>query len=221
MFVGHFAVAFAAKRVAPRLSLATLMLAAQFLDVLFPVFILAGLEHARITPGITAASPLELEDIPYSHSLVAALGWSLLFALPWLLRRRRREALVLGILVFSHYVLDVASHHPDMPLAPGVDTRLGLGLWSSVPATLIVEGALWLLGLAIYARTTQADRRLGSVGLWITAAVLTAAWLGATLGPPPPNIRVVAASALAFTAVLLPWTRAFDRARPPFRAPAL
>src|SRR6185503_5233022 len=97
MFVGHFAVGFLAKRAVPRVSLTYLVLCTQLLDVLWPVFILTGIEHARIVPGITAASPLDLYDFPWSHSLVMSLVWSALAAAPWLGRRRWREAAAIAI----------------------------------------------------------------------------------------------------------------------------
>src|SRR5262249_4990880 len=135
MFVGHFAVGLMAKRAAPRLGLPILFAAVQFLDILFPIFILIGVEHARIVPGLMAASYMVLYDIPWSHSLVFSLLWSGLFALPFILRRRWREAAVLAICVFSHFVLDVVTHRPDMPLWPGAHEKWGLGLWNSIPAT--------------------------------------------------------------------------------------
>lgn len=213
--MGHFAVALAGKRLAPRLPLPLLFAAVQLLDILFPVFILVGLEHSRITPGITAASPLDLYDIPYSHSLVTSLGWSLLLALPLGLGRRFREAAVVAACVFSHFVLDVVTHRPDMPLAPGSDIRFGLGLWNHVAAAVPVEAAMWAAGIAIYLRCTQVRSRMGTVGFWALVVVLTAAWLSGVFGPPPPNIEVVVVSAVAFIPIVLGWAHLIDRARPP------
>jgi membrane-bound metal-dependent hydrolase YbcI (DUF457 family) len=128
MFVGHFAVGFASKRLAPRTSLGVLMAAPLLLDILWPLFVALGVEHVRIEPGATVVSPLDLYDYPYSHSLAASLFWAALFAgLYYLIRRGRRTAWVIAAGVVSHWVLDFVSHRPDMPLFPGDSTRLGFG----------------------------------------------------------------------------------------------
>jgi membrane-bound metal-dependent hydrolase YbcI (DUF457 family) len=217
MFVGHFAVGFAAKRVAPRLPLALLFAAVCFLDILWPIFILTGLERSRIVPGITAASPLDLYDIPYSHSLLTSLIWSALFALPFYVGRRFREGVILSIAVFSHFVLDFVTHRPDLPLAPGSGQRLGLGLWNHRGPAVAIEAALFVGALGYYLRGTRAVGRMGTVGLGALVVVLLAAWLSGVFGPPPPSIGVVAWSALVFTPIIFVWGYAVDRARPPRR----
>src|SRR5512140_1902671 len=142
MFLGHFGVAMAGKQVAPRPSLGTLVLAAQFVDGLWPILLLLGIEQVRIAPGITAVTPLDFTSYPYSHSLLADALWAALVAgAYWMFRRDARGALWLGALVLSHWLLDFASHRPDMPLWPG-SPGLGLGLWFSLPATLAVEYGL-------------------------------------------------------------------------------
>ncbi len=162
MFVGHFAVGFASKRFAPKASLAVLIAAPLFLDILWPVFILTGIEHVRIVPGITQVTPLDLYDYPWSHSLLMALVWSGVFAGGYFaLRRDRTASLVIAFGVFSHWILDFVSHRPDMPLFPGGSARVGLGLWMSLPATLAVEGAMFLGAVALYARDTRARESAG------------------------------------------------------------
>jgi membrane-bound metal-dependent hydrolase YbcI (DUF457 family) len=147
MFLGHFAIGFAAKRAAPRASLGTLFLAAQFIDLLWPLLVLAGIERVRIAPGITVVTPLDFEHYPWSHSLLMVLVWGVLFAgVYFLIRRDRRTSLVLGLAVVSHWVLDWLTHRPDLPLAPGAE-RVGLGLWNSFAGTLIVEVGLFALGV--------------------------------------------------------------------------
>ena len=141
MFVGHFAVGLAAKPFAPRVSLATLILAAAFADLLWIVFFVTGLEHVEIAPGLMATNSLNLVSVPFSHSLLMDAVWALLCAgIYFLARRDSRGAWIIAAAVLSHWVLDVVTHRPDMQLAPGIDTRLGLGLWNSPTATLIVEG---------------------------------------------------------------------------------
>jgi hypothetical protein len=216
MFVGHFGLAFAAKRVAPRSSLATLFAATAFLDVLWPVLVLLGVEKVRIEPGITAFSPFDFVSYPWSHSAALALLWSVLFAgAVFAAARDRATALVSGALVFSHWVLDAASHRPDLPLWPG-GPRVGLGLWYSVPATLAVEGAIFAAGVWIYAEATRARDRIGRWALAGLVAFLTAAYLSDRLGgPPPPSDTAVAWVGLAAAVVLLPWAGWVDRHRIP------
>ena len=220
MFVGHFAVAMVAKRAEPRLSLPLLFAAAQLLDILWPLFILLGIEHSRVTPGITAASPLDLYDIPYSHSLVTSLLWSVLFAAPWWLRKRVRAGAIIAACVFSHFVLDWVTHRPDMPIAPGNPARFGLGLWNHLGAALAVESALFVAGIAAYVSATRARSKMGSLGMWGLFVVLAAVWLSGSFAPPPPGIQTVAISAIAAIPIILGWAWAVDRGRIPRSAPA-
>ncbi len=212
MFLGHFAVGFAAKRVAPRASLGTLFAAAQFLDLLWPPLILAGIETVQVAPGDTAYTPLRFTSYPWSHSLLLALAWSAIFALAYRARTgHSREALVVGALVASHWALDFASHRPDLPLAPGA-AKVGLGLWDSIPATLAVEGALFALGVVLYVRGTRARSVAGRAGLWALIAVLLAIDAASLLGPPPPGPRAVGVAGLAVWLLVL-WGAWVDRGR--------
>src|SRR6266511_3432340 len=161
MFIGHYALGFAAKRMAPRTSLGTLFAAPTLADLLWPVFLLLGWEEARVVPGPNPFLNLWLDVIPVSHSLVALSAWGLLFG--YLYRTRMgyaRGAVVVGLLVVSHWVLDVVTHRPDMPLYPGSVT-VGLDLWNSVAGTLILEGAMFIAGLALYAGVTRARDKIG------------------------------------------------------------
>ena len=133
MFVGHFGIGLGLKRVDPKISLGTLFLAAQFIDLLWPSLLLLGLEHVEIAPGITRVTPLDFTHHPISHSLLAVVGWSLLFALAYqLLRRERRGATICGLAVMSHWLLDLVTHRPDLPLYPTGEILVGLGLWNSL-----------------------------------------------------------------------------------------
>ena len=161
MFIGHAAVALAAKPLAPRVSLGVLLAAAFWLDFVGPVLVLAGIERVEIVPGDTAFTPLNFVHYPWTHSLAAALAWSVLFGLACV-RAGKCEATVLGLLVFSHWILDAISHRPDLPLWPGSETMLGLGLGNSVPATIAVECAMFAAGVALYARSAPARDRIGS-----------------------------------------------------------
>ena len=160
MFLGHFAVALGAKKAAPRLSLGWLVLAAQFADLLWPIFLLLGWEQVRIAPGITRVTPLDFVSYPYSHSLIAQMGWGLLLGtIYYFARRDLRSATVLALCVPSHWLLDFASHRPDMPIVPG-GARYGLGLWNSAPATLIVEFGLFVLGTVLYLSAVRPNFQL-------------------------------------------------------------
>lgn len=193
MFIGHFGVAFGAKAVAPKTSLGSLFLAAQFIDLLWPTFLLVGVEEVRIAPGITRVTPLDFVHYPISHSLLAVIGWGALFAAVYLLLRRYpRGAIVLGLAVVSHWVLDVIVHRPDLPLYPGSTQLFGLGLWSSVGATLAVELPILAAGLWLYLRTTAASDAVGRWALWGLAVFLLAIYLANIFGAPPPNVTTLA-----------------------------
>ena len=212
MFIAHFGVAMAAKKVAPQPSLGTLILGAQFLDGIWPVFALLGWEQVSIVPGITAASPLDFTFYPYTHSLLASVVWGTLLALAYYaVRRDRNGALWLGALVVSHWLLDWIAHRPDLPLWPG-GPRVGLGLWYSLSATLITEFALFAVGAWIYASVTRARDALGGVLLWAFVIVLGALYLAALFGPPPPSPAALAASGLAGW-LLVAWGYWIDRHR--------
>jgi hypothetical protein len=217
MGIGHLAVGFAAKRAAPTVPLVVLLLAATFLDVLWSSFILLGVEHARIVPGITAASPLDLYDYPVSHSLVATLLWTGLGAAAFLaVRRDRATAALVGACVLSHWLLDVVSHRPDVPVG-WHGPYLGLGLWSSVPASIAVEEAMLVAGVLLYLRATRPRNRVGSWGPGALAIAIAGLGVAGYLAPPPPGVVQLAAGNLALLLLLLA-AHAVDRQR---AAPAL
>jgi hypothetical protein len=217
VFIGHFAVAFAAKKIAPRTSLGTLVLAAEWVDLIFPILILAGLEHAGIKPGDNAFLRVDLTDYPISHSLVAVLGWSALLGGLVLWRTRDRTAsLVVGAAVLSHWLLDFVSHTPDVPLWPD-GPLVGLGLWRSVGATVMVEGLLFAVGLWLYFGATTARDRPGRWGAAALAVFLVLLYIGDLASPPPPDVRAFAVVGLA--GWLLPlWAWWADRHREPLRS---
>jgi hypothetical protein len=219
MFLGHFGLAFATKKVAPQVSLGTTILAAEFLDALWPVLLLAGIEEVRIVPGITAVTPLDFVSYPWSHSLLMAIVWGVLFAAIYaLIRRNTTNAVWLGLLVVSHWFLDWIVHRPDLPLYPGEAERHGLGLWNSVPASLAIELVLFAAGIALYLRATRALDRIGTWALWGLIAVIFVSYLGATLGPPPPSVEALAFSGLAGY-LMMAWGWWIDRHRAPREAP--
>lgn len=193
MFLGHYAVAIGAKKAAPKTSLGTLIAAAAFLDLVWPVLVLLGLERVAVAPGATAFTPLDFEHYPISHSLLMSVVWGVAFGVVYFLfRRDRRAAAVLAALVVSHWLLDAVVHRPDLPLTPGGGARIGLGLWNSIPGTLAVELAMFAIGLWLYVRMTRANDRVGGVGLAAFVVFPLAIYAGAAFGPPPPSATAIA-----------------------------
>jgi hypothetical protein len=202
MFIGHLAAALVGKRAAPRTSLGLLLAAATFLDLLWPVFLLLGWEHVRIDPGNTAFTPLDFASYPISHSLLAALGWSLAAGVVYFaLTRYRYGAWTVGCLVLSHWVLDWLTHRPDLALWPG-GPKTGLGMWHSVPVTLVVEVLMVGVGIAVYLGTTLKRDAIGIWAFWGLIAFYGMIYIANVLGPPPPDERSLAW--VAMLAWLLP-----------------
>jgi hypothetical protein len=207
MVIGHFAVAFAAKRVAPRTSLGTLFVAAQLADLLWPIFLLLGWEQVKITRNVDPFLTLSFTRYPWSHSLATGIAGGIAFgALYFAVTRYSLGAIVVALLVPSHWVLDLVVHVPDLPLYPGGTARFGLSLWNYPAATMIVEGAMFVIGVSIYARTTRPRDRAGRYGLWALAAFLAVIYLASSISPPPPTVTALAWTALiGWPLTLFPW----------------
>jgi len=216
VFIGHFAVAFAAKKVAPKTSLGTLIFAAAFLDAVWPVLVLLGIERFRIVPGYTAINPLEFVYYPWSHSLLMTGFWALLFAIVYQTVSGDRDGAVwVGIAVASHWVLDCITHRPDLPFYPGGDARLGLGLWQSLPGTFAVEGLMFAGAIAIYVRTSRSKDRIGTIAWWAMIVLLLALYIPGPWSPPPPSENAVAIVGIIALAIFCPWGYWIDRHREP------
>jgi hypothetical protein len=213
MFLGHYGLALAAKRAVPRTSLGTFVFAAQFLDELWPILLLLGVEQVRIAPGLMTANALDFVSYPWSHSLVMAIVWSVLVGGVYhAVRRDRRTALIVGALVLSHWFLDLPMHRPDLPLWPGPGPRLGGGLWNSIPATVVLELGLFGSGLLAYVGRTRARDGVGRWALWALVAVLLLIFLSGLTGAPPPSARAVAVVTLGLW-LFVPWAAWADRHR--------
>ena len=212
MFIGHFALGLAAKRAAPRLSLAALFGAAQLADIMWPVLLLAGLEEVRILPGINGITPLEFVSYPYSHSLVLLVVWGLAFG--WFARRHDPRAFVIiTALVVSHWVLDFITHRPDMPLYPG-GPKVGLFLWNSLIGTVAVEVPMFLAGIWIYFRATRAKDRTGVASTSILLALLLVIYASNVISQaPPPSPTAVALVSLIGACLITAWAGWADRHR--------
>lgn len=215
MFIGHMAVAFAAKRTTPAVSLGTLFLACQLADLVWPVLVVLGVERVSVLPGATVVTPLDFVYYPFSHSLAAALLWAVAFAAVY--RRAGRASAgvsaVLGLVVLSHWILDVVSHRPDMPLTTGPTTaHVGLGLWNSLPATIVVEGGLFAAGVWLYARATRSRDRVGTWAFRLLVGFVLMIYAANLFGPPPPDGMTAAWSAFALW-LLVAWAYWVDRHR--------
>jgi membrane-bound metal-dependent hydrolase YbcI (DUF457 family) len=225
MFLGHYGVGLAGRAAlrgsaaqptmqstAP--SLGTWFLAVQWLDLVWPLLLLAGIERVSIEPGPNPFLVLDFVHYPYTHSLLAAGVWAVGFGAVYRWRTGNgRAALWLGGGVLSHWVLDLLVHVPDLPLYPGSEIRLGLGLWRSVPATLVVEFGLFVLAVGFYTRST---RPLDAVGRWAWRALVTflaLGYAGSLFGPPPPSATALGLSAMVMLWLLVPWAYWIDRHR--------
>lgn len=193
MFIGHFAAGMAGKKLDPAVSLGTLFLAAQFLDLLWPTLLLLNIEHVVIAPGISKVTPLDFVHYPVSHSLVAVLGWGLLFGLIYyLITKNKGGAWLLGCLVVSHWVLDLIVHIPDLPLYPGESPKVGLGLWNSPTLTILVEGTIFVTGVLLYVRTKKEVNIRVSWWFWSLIIFLLFVQVMNFISPPPPSIEAIA-----------------------------
>lgn len=218
MFIGHFAVAFGAKRYAPRVQLAWLTAGVVWADLLWTAFLLVGWEHVRIAPGDTAYTPFDLYDYPWTHSLLMLVVWGVaLGAVYWLAKKDATGAWVVGLCVLSHWVLDWVTHRPDMPLYPG-GPKVGLGLWNSIPGTLVVETLMYVGGVWMYASATRARNAVGRYAFWAYVAMLMFFFYADRFSPPPDNMREIAWTGLIATVITLAWAWWFDANRVPRRA---
>jgi membrane-bound metal-dependent hydrolase YbcI (DUF457 family) len=160
---------------------------------------------------------LVFEHYPITHSLLAVVAWAILLGgLSWVVRRRGRDALVVAALVLSHWLLDALVHAPDLPIAPGTATRVGLGLWNSPAGTLLVEVPLFIVGVWLYARSTRATDKAGRWGLWSLVAFLLVIHAANMMGPPPPSVATIAWAGHAQWLLVL-WAWWVDRHREPLR----
>lgn len=197
MFLGHYGLALAAKRAAPRVSLGTMIVAAQLADLIWPILLLLGVEHVRIVPNPNPLLTLSFDSYPWTHSLLLAVVWGLVAGGAYVaMRGDRKGAMVVGLLVVSHWVLDWITHVPDLPLYPG-GPRVGLGLWRSLYGTLVAETAVFVIGIVVYTRVTRSVDRTGRWGFSAFVAVLAVLYIAATFGPPPETVSGLAWGALA------------------------
>ncbi|MEJ7559802.1 MAG: hypothetical protein WKF66_15940 [Pedobacter sp.] len=187
MFIGHFALSFAAKKAAPKVSLGTLFIATQFVDILWPFLLVLNIEKVAIVPGYTKSNALDFLFFPYTHSLLAGIIWGLVVGLIYLLIKKDKQgALIIGLCVLSHWFLDLLVHTADLPLSPFGEGKFGFGLWNHVAISLTIETILFLAGVYVYNGVTKARTSAGKWGFWSFAALLIVFNISNTFGPPPP-----------------------------------
>lgn len=198
---------------APRVSLGLLFGAAQLADILWPLFLAAGLEQVRIDPGNTAFTPLDFASYPYSHSLALLALWGVALAvLSRPLARGRHVFAVVSALVVSHWVLDFITHRPDLPLYPG-GPKFGLGLWNSIPATVAIEVPMFAAGLWIYTNTTRPRDRIGKWAFGSLVVTLLLIYVANIFSPPPPSVKALTIVAALGGALFTLWSWWGDKHR--------
>jgi len=214
LFIGHFGVGFAAKKVIPKTSLGTLLLASQFIDLLWPFFLIFGIEKVAVDPGNTAFTSLNFIYYPFSHSLFGVLIWALIFgAVYYFIKKDLKSSLILGILVLSHWILDFITHRPDLPLFLGSDSLLvGLGLWNSIIATVMIESLIFIVGVYLYITVTKAKNKVGNYSFWSFIIFLIIVYLLNLFGPPPNSVDAIGYVGLSQW-LLVAWAYWIDRNR--------
>ena len=214
MFIGHYAVGLASKKLAPRASLGALIAAPILLDLLWPIFLLLGWEHVSIEPNTNPFLRLSFDSYPISHGLLAVLGWATLFAAVYFgFTRYKAGAFVIWMGVISHWVMDYIVHRPDLPLYSGGTRVVGLGLWNHRWAAIAVEAVLFAAGIWLYLQQTKPKDKIGVYAFWGFVIFLLLAYAGAAFGPAPAaSVRKLAIVTLC-ASLLIPWAWWFDSHR--------
>lgn len=211
MFIGHFGVGLGTKSLDKRISLGTLFFASQFIDLLWPILLLLGLESVKIEAGNTSVTPLNFISYPISHSMLAVVIWGIIVAgVYYFIKKNLRGSILLGVLVFSHWLLDFLTHRPDLPLFPWSDYKVGLGLWNSFTGTVIVEGLIFSAGVFIFYKVGKLQSKSKKIWFWSLVIFLAAIYIMNLFGPPPPSEEPIAYVGLTQW-LLVAWAYWIDR----------
>jgi membrane-bound metal-dependent hydrolase YbcI (DUF457 family) len=193
MFIGHYALGFAAKRIDKLPSLGLMFMAVQWPDLIWPILVLTGVERVSIEPGNTVLTPLNFEHYPWSHSLLMVGVWAFLFGIVYFIfSKNRKGALLLAFLVVSHWLLDWLTHRPDLPLSPFSEYKTGLGLWNHKWPEIILETGLFFLGALLYFNSSRPKNKTGTWAVWGLVIFLLAIHFMNIFGPPPPSVNAIA-----------------------------
>jgi hypothetical protein len=213
MFIGHFGAGFTGKKFSKSASLGTYFIAAQWVDLIWPILLLLGIEKVEIDPGVSAVTPLDFTYYPFTHSLVGIIVWGVLFGAVYLfIKKDLKTSIILGSLVVSHWFLDLLVHIPDLPIFPGEGIKVGFGLWNSLTATLIVEGLIFATGVFLYYKTTTAKNKIGTYSLIALVVFLVIIYLSNLFGPPPDSVEAIGIVGNAQWLIVL-WGYWIDRNR--------
>lgn len=221
MFIGHYGIALAAKRVDKNISLGLLFFATQFADILFFTLVLLGIESMSFVPGITVVSPLDFTYYPYSHGLAASFLWTGLFSALFKIApskpdsNKNRIAFAMGATLLSHFLLDAIVHRADLPLLGGDSYKIGLGLWNYVFASFLIEFLIFLSGLWIYLKSTKGATFIGKYGMIIFSTFVTVMWIVSLLTPTPSDFNIMgfAIFGLVFQLIVIGIVSWLDRRR--------
>ncbi len=210
MFLAHYGVAFASKKFSPSTPIWVFVCAASFLDLLWPIFLLLGLEKVSIAPGITKVTPLDFYHYPISHSLLAVIGWSVVFGITYyIFSKDKMGSLLSALLVSSHWFLDLLVHRPDLPLDLTHSKTYGFGLWNFPIVTYLLEFGILFFGLNVYFKTYDLNKKQKLVLLSL-AVFLSIIYLMNIFGPPPPSTKAIALAGNALWLLVL-WSYFVER----------
>lgn len=213
MFIGHFGAGFAGKKVNSSIPLWVLFMAAQFVDLIWPLFLLLGIEQVQVDPGNTAFTPLNFIYYPFSHGLVSNIIWGVLFGLVYyIIKKDLKASVLLGLLVLSHWILDLLTHRPDLPLLTGDGIKVGLGLWNNVFLTIVVELLIFGVGAYLYFKITEAKNKTGVYSFWGLMIFLLIVYVMNVFGDPPPNAEAIGYVGLSQWLIIL-WAWWIERNR--------
>jgi membrane-bound metal-dependent hydrolase YbcI (DUF457 family) len=213
MFIGHFGLAMAGKKIDRKPSLAALFLAAQWLDLIWPLFLLLGWEHIKIDGGNNPLLDIRFTSYPYSHSLIFAILWSFLIAsIYYFVKRDSSGSFLMGFLVFSHWLLDFFTHIPDLPITPWSDYKVGLGLWNHPLMTVILEGLIFIGGIMLYVKSTRARALPGYISFWSLMLLLVFFYVSSFYGAPPDSEKSMGYFGLTQW-LIIAWAYWIDRTR--------
>jgi hypothetical protein len=203
MFIGHFGAGLAGKKPGKDISLGTLFMAAQWLDLVWPVLVLLNIEIVKINPGDTILTPLNFESYPYSHSLLYTFIWSFLFgAVYFIFKRNFRNSVLLGLLVLSHWVLDLFVHRPDLPLYPGGPLE-GFGLWNLPIVEIPLEIIIFIIGIYLFVTSTKPKDKTGVFAYWGLIIFISVIYIMNLIGPPPPDTNAIAFAGIGMWLIVL------------------